>query len=385
MNRWPRVPLSEVLAFAPDPVSVDPEAEYPNLGLYSFARGAFDKPPIDGAKTSAKTLYRVRAGQFIYSRLFAFEGAYAVVSPQMDGCFVSNEYPTFDHDSDRVLPPYLRWLFTVPSVWRDVAVGSKGMGDRRQRVHPEQVLAFRAPLPPLEEQRRIVARLDQVAESVNRVRSQRRALRSDALALIRSLLFGTRLSPNPRMSFSRLARIRPPDITVEPDAYYQFAGVFSFGRGMFRGERKLGSEFSYSRLTRLCLDNFVYPKLMAWEGALAVVPRDCDGCVVSPEFPVFELDTEIIDAAVVDAYFRHPSVWPALGGTSIGTNVRRRRLHPSAILAHELPVPPRRDQKIISTILRRYDPFTVYGLDQDVEALIPALLHEVFNESDRGT
>ena len=94
MNAGPLLPLSEVLVESSEPVPVDAERRYENLGLYSFARGAFSKPPIDGAQTSAKTLYRVRQGQFIYSRLFAFEGAYAVVPPEMDGFFVSNEYPT---------------------------------------------------------------------------------------------------------------------------------------------------------------------------------------------------------------------------------------------------------------------------------------------------
>ena len=106
---------------------VDPQGSYPNLGIYGFARGVFGKPPIDGAKTSAATLYKVRANQFIYSRLFAFEGAYASVPEEMDGVFVSNEYPTFDVDHDRLLPRYLFWMFKRPDVWRQVAVGSKGI------------------------------------------------------------------------------------------------------------------------------------------------------------------------------------------------------------------------------------------------------------------
>jgi len=46
-------------------------------------------------------------------------------------------------------------------------------------------------------------------------------------------------------------------------------------------------EFSHRRLTKLRTGNFLYPKLMAWESALGVVPPAYDGCVFSIEFPVF--------------------------------------------------------------------------------------------------
>ncbi len=81
-----------------EPHVVDAEMRYPNLGIFSYAHGLFGKPPIDGSATSAGTLFRVRSGQFIYSKLFAFEGAYGVVTEDYNGRYVSNEYPTFTAD-----------------------------------------------------------------------------------------------------------------------------------------------------------------------------------------------------------------------------------------------------------------------------------------------
>lgn len=45
-----------------------------------------------------------------------------------------------------------------------VAAGSKGLGDRRQRVQPAQVLAHRLWVPPLSWQERIVGLQAQMAE-----------------------------------------------------------------------------------------------------------------------------------------------------------------------------------------------------------------------------
>lgn len=146
---WVRRKLLDCMQLAEDPVTVAVADSYPNVGIYSFGRGLFAKPPIVGIETSASRLFRVKAHQFIYSRLFAFEGAYGIVTDEFDGCFVSNEYPTFDCRPDIVRPEFLAAYFQAPTVWRAVATGSKGLGDRRQRVHPEQVLNHELWVPPV--------------------------------------------------------------------------------------------------------------------------------------------------------------------------------------------------------------------------------------------
>jgi type I restriction enzyme S subunit len=159
MRAWPKVALGELLRHASEPVRVQQDADYPNFGIYSFGRGLFAKPPISGMQTSAGTLYRVRAGNFIYSRLFAFEGSYGLVNDAFDGHFTSNEYLSFSLDRSRLEPGFLKAYFQFPRVWQDIAMGSKGVGSRRIRVQPDKVLAHRIPLPPLAEQQAIVARM----------------------------------------------------------------------------------------------------------------------------------------------------------------------------------------------------------------------------------
>ncbi len=136
-----------------------------------------------------------------------------------------------------------------------------------------------------------------------------------------------------------LVRLKEPDVIVNSQETYTFAGVYCFGGGVFKGQSKSGMEFAYTRLTRLRTGDFIYPKLMAWEGALGVVPPECDGLVVSPEFPVFALNLDRVLPETLDVYFRTPSVWPTLSAISTGTNVRRRRLNPADFLAFEMPLP----------------------------------------------
>lgn len=168
---WKSVTLGDVLTPKSQRVKVSESHEYQNLGLYSYGRGAFEKTPISGKSTSAPALFQVQAGQFIYSRLFAFEGAFAVVPDHMDGWFVSNEYPTFDINQDLVLTSYLRAIMCRPSAWTALADMTVGMGHRRQRLHPDELLSFEITLPPIDEQHRIITAIRTVESGLSAARS----------------------------------------------------------------------------------------------------------------------------------------------------------------------------------------------------------------------
>lgn len=181
---WREVRLGEVIAQVQDPVSIDTSASYPNIGIYSYAKGLFHKAPISGLETSATTLYRVKAGQFIYSRLFAFEGSYGQVTPEFDGQFVSGEYPTFNCPPDTIRSEFLAAYFKAKSIWAAVAVGSKGLGDRRQRVQPQQLLQCRLWLPPISWQ----AKIADVQAKLDAVRAEQSATAAELDALLPSVL-----------------------------------------------------------------------------------------------------------------------------------------------------------------------------------------------------
>jgi type I restriction enzyme, S subunit len=226
----------------------------------------------------------------------------------------------------------------------------------------------------------LVARIDALAAKIDEAKRLRSEADEGIENLCRSFFHqgdDSQLTPTP---MSELVRLREPDVTVDTNQQYHFAGVYCFGRGVFVGQRKTGMEFKYPRLTALRTGNFVYPKLMAWEGALAVVPPECNGLVVSTEFPVFEIDTTKVLPEVLDTYFRTPTVWPELSGTSTGTNMRRQRLNPADFLKYKFPLPAMPAQEKLSAIKKRraevakHRNATIPALD----AMLPAILDRAF-------
>lgn len=127
-------------------------------------------------------------------------------------------------------------------------------------------------------------------------------------------------------------------------------------------------------------EDFVYPKLMAWEGALTVVPPECHGLVVSTEFPVFEIDQSRICPEVFDVHFRSPEVWPNLSGKSGGTNVRRRRLNPEEFLNLEIPVPSAETQRKLVRVMAKLRSARDLQMQtsRELAAMLPAVLDQAF-------
>ena len=373
------VPLKDVLRLSIDSVPVDASQTYPIAGVYSFGRGLLSRSPILGSETTYKTLHRLHRGDFVLSQLKGWEGALAKVTASYDGWFLSPQFPTFRAIPDRLDISYLDWYCKQTKVWDELKSTARGMGARRDSVSPERFLSLKIPLPPLPEQRRIVARIEELAAKINEVRRLRERSREEIENLCRAVLSD---DPDAKLTpMNELVRLRSPDVTVQQDESYQFGGVYCFGRGVFRGQKKTGIEFAYKQLTRLKTGNFVYPKLMAWEGALGVVPPECDGCVVSTEFPVFEILEDRVLPEVLDTYFGSPHVWPELSGSSTGTNVRRRRLNPSDFLNHKIPLPSWTTQERLRAIRSKVDALTQIRAktSAELDALLRSFLDKAFN------
>jgi type I restriction enzyme, S subunit len=166
------VALADVMHLDRDEVAVDPSANYSVAGVRSFGRGLFDRETISGAATSYPKLYRLRTDQIVMSRLFAWEGAVAVVTAEFAGKFVSSEFPTFTIDTESADPGYVGHFVRWPGLHERLANAGRGLGQRRQRVHAEDFLAMELPLLPIDEQPRVAAQLDHVESTSRELRER---------------------------------------------------------------------------------------------------------------------------------------------------------------------------------------------------------------------
>lgn len=376
--------LGDVAPIVRRAVDIQPHHSYPELGIRSFGKGTFHKPPLTGAEVGSKRLFRIEPGDLVFSNVFAWEGAIAVASPKDGGRYGSHRFMTCVVDSSRACAEYLKFYLTVSEDGKEqIRRASPGGAGRNRTLGVEKLGQIMVPLPPVEMQRALIARLEALTGKSRQVEAHLEAVEQDISRLIRSYIFHPQGEQPAKRRMSELVTLRQSNVVVDGTAQYRFAGVYSFGRGVFPSAVKMGSEFAYTRLSTVHAGDFTYPKLMAWEGALGVVPPECDGMVVSPEFPVFRVNTEAVLPEVLDIYFRTPDIWPALAEISGGTNARRRRLQPSTFLEYEIPVPPMSKQLELRAIYRHTQALKAKhdAIRQANAALLPATLERVFAAS----
>jgi len=180
-NPWPPVPLGEILTPVSRPEPIDPQKTYRILGAHWYAEGLYTKDVKTGAEIRADKLFRVEKGDFVYNRLFAWKGSFAVATQENHGCYVSNEFPCFlvNHERDDGL--YLWRYFSRPLAWDEALGLSKGgTPTSRNRLKEENFLTMKIPLPSLPEQRRIVARIEELAANVKEALDLRRQVEEEA-------------------------------------------------------------------------------------------------------------------------------------------------------------------------------------------------------------
>lgn len=181
----PETRLGEFLIPSGDFIKVVPNGVYNTVGILSHGRGLFMRPTIQGSETSYSRYNRIHAGQFVYSKLFGWEGAIAVVGPEFEGFYMSHEFPSFTVKESRADPSYVAHLVRWPKLHDSLRNKGTGMGSRRQRISPGRLLATTVPLPDLSTQRRIAGLLNKADGSSRMAEAQAsstQGLRSALLA-----------------------------------------------------------------------------------------------------------------------------------------------------------------------------------------------------------
>ena len=389
MNKhWKAVALGEVLSHRKEFITIDDSQEYKRCKVQVNVRGIVLRDAVKGLNIKTKKQQVCQAGEFLVAEIDAKMGGFGIVPPELKNAVVSSHYFLFGIDATVIDKRFFEFFIKTPAFCDQVsAQGSTNYS----AIRPSQVLSYQIFLPPLTEQRRIVARVETLVAKVDEAKRLRQEIATDIEHLLAAMAHRNDLSEDEKLKQGWL-KLKLGDVlsqvknaqSVKATESYRGLGIYSFGKGCIKKKPISGSEIKATTLYKVSAGQFIYARLNAYEGSFALVTNEFDGCYVSNEFPTFDCNAEYILPEFLMAYFHTPHTWQELRKkiTGIGgdSGNRRIRLREKDFLSHQILLPPLSWQHKIKQIHRQQKDIKPLQntVEKELNALMPAILDKAF-------
>ncbi len=379
MKAWPKVALGELLRRSAESAVLKPAAEYHEVTIKLWGKGVISRGKVYGSDVvSVRNV--VRANQLIMSKIDARNGAIGLVPPELDGAIVSNDFPSFEFcDPGQCNAAFMGWLVRSAPFVELCKAASEGTTNR-VRIKEDRFLEQKIALPPLVEQRAIVARLDALAEKTRQVETHLDAVERDAEYLL-ALRFREVVAQAPLRPMADVAQLVRREQTIDLNRSYRELGIRSFGRGTFHKPPLSGSDVGTKRLYRIEPGDLLFSNVFAWERAIAIAQPEDAGRFGSHRFITCQADPTLTTAEFLRYYFLTDKGMLKIGEASPGGAGRNRTLGLEKLMAIEVPVPPLAMQQTFDRLQAEVVALKAKhaAIRQANAALLPATLERVFS------
>jgi putative restriction-modification system specificity determinant len=171
MSEWPMVKLGEVISRVDETEQILKPEDETFVTLKLHGKGLVPRNIGDGKTPKSFRGFRVKLGQFIYSRIDARNGAFGIIPAELDGAVVSKDFPVYEVDSAEIMPSILISICTSEHFVNQIRSMSNG-ATNRQRIKEDVLERMLIPLPPLGEQKRIAEILGGVSKAIQKTKVQ---------------------------------------------------------------------------------------------------------------------------------------------------------------------------------------------------------------------
>lgn len=180
----PLRPMAEVAPLVRREVVIDPEKSYTELGVRSFYKGTFHRRTVPGSDFSWQGLYRVQAGDLIFSNIMAWEQAIAIAQPEDEGCVGNHRMLTCEANAELAVPGFLWYYFTTEEGFAKIYAASPGTAARNRTMTAPALMAIEVPIPPLVAQQTF----DRLQTEIAALKAKHTAIRQANAALLPATL-----------------------------------------------------------------------------------------------------------------------------------------------------------------------------------------------------
>jgi len=373
-----RARLGDLLRKSDRWITLEPETTYQEITVRVNGKGIIPRGTRAGMEIGGDRRLEVRAGQFIISRIDARHGASGIIPQELDKGVVTNAFPVFDLDHEKLNSRYLHWLSKTHSFVESCKAASEGTTNR-VRLREKRFANIEISLPALTEQERIASKIDSIFYRIEAAKRLRNEIQDDANALLHSVFH--RLTQG--AEYRPLAEVAPivrRPVEIDLDGEYPELGVRSFGKGVFHKPVLAGVDVGTKKLYYIRPGDLVFSNVFAWEGAIAVVRPPNAGRVGSHRFITCVPESGVATADFLCFCLLTQEGMEKVREASPGGAGRNRTLGLKKLAQITVPVPPNEQQMEFDSLQRKFRGIRLAHADNQTEfdALLPAVLDKAF-------
>lgn len=243
-----------------------------------------------------------------------------------------------------------RWFALVvgsPEIRRRLSDAASGTSASMKNISQDTFLNMPVVIPPMNEQRQIATILRTWTDAIDKLEELSHRRERLYLGLRERLIdwsHGNRAALN---TFLKPV-LRP---VAKPSEPYRALSIRSHGKGTFSRMVERPDDVDMDTLYIARAGDIIVNITFAWEGAVALVPPEHDGGLVSHRFPTFVPDPDRANARYLRHVLRMQRFTYFLGIVSPGGAGRNRVLNKGDFLDLEVPLPDLDRQIRIAEIL----------------------------------
>ncbi len=249
------------------------------------------------------------------------------------------------------------------------------------KFETEKWWSFPIPVPPLPEQRRLVARIEAQTSRIEFIRKSQQELVDE----MRGVLAGYYAEITADAEWKPLGDVAPQErrpVTVQAGQSYPELGIRSFGKGTFHKPAISAEQLGTKRLYHIHPGDLIFNNVFAWECAVAVVKPEDAGRVGSHRFITCVPNPGMATTPFLYFHFTTKQGLHDLGDASPGGAGRNRTLGLKNLAAIRIPVPSHDKQVVFARLWDKVE--TTRRLQAELKADLTAYVPSILAKAFRG-
>ena len=155
-----------------DPIEVEKNESYRQIGIRSHGKGIFHKEQVTGQELGDKRVFWVHPKALVLNIVFAWEHAVALTSDREKGFVASHRFPMYVPKSNRVDLDFMALFFLRKRGKYLLGVASPGGAGRNKTLGQSNFAELKVTFPCLEEQKKIASFVNCIDQKINLAQQQ---------------------------------------------------------------------------------------------------------------------------------------------------------------------------------------------------------------------